>query len=58
MSRSRMFQSELFKQSEKQKRFVDDNAIKEQNISQHINRNLDNNLFQHQSDRYQQFQNL
>lgn len=47
MNRSRIFQSTLMKQSEKQKKFVDEVAIKERKISDHVNRNYDQDVFLH-----------
>lgn len=53
-----MFQSQLMKQAEKQKRFIDDVAIKERKISDHVNLNYDKDVFLHEHDRYQQYRNM
>lgn len=56
MNRSRLFNSQLMKQQEKKKLFVDDNAAKQRKISQHVEINYDQNVFHHEGDRYQKYQ--
>lgn len=41
------------KQTEKQRIFVDDNAIKERKISYHVNLNYDRDVFHNENDRYE-----
>lgn len=51
-----MFQSQLLRQEQKKKLFVDDNLRKERKIQEHVNINYDKDVFHHESDRYQQHQ--